>query len=109
MAIGVVRWIEMVSKSCLTKNIRIEGEIVAFTPGRDIYMLALDEVEDGCYLHVHKLRRDIRWAWAKCDLVFMKLTEKDSDFFYNFPSILNSPDIYIKAKRCAFPTHVSPY
>ena len=47
MAIGVVRGIEMVSKWCLIKNIKIEGEIVAFTPGRDIYMLTLDEVEDG--------------------------------------------------------------
>ena len=47
MRIAVLRGIEMVSKWCLIKNIRIEGEIVAFTPGRDIYMLTLDEVEDG--------------------------------------------------------------
>ena len=60
MSIGVVRGIEMVSKLCLIKDIRIEGEIVAFTPGRDIYMLTLDEVGDGSYVHVCKDRRDIR-------------------------------------------------
>ena len=60
MSIGGVRGIEMVSKWCLIKNIRIDGEIVAFTPDRDIYMLTLDEVEDGSYIHVHKPRRDIK-------------------------------------------------
>ena len=45
MSIGVVRRIEMVSKWCCIKNIRIEGEIVAFTPGNGIYMLTLDEVQ----------------------------------------------------------------
>ena len=60
MSIGVVRGIEMVSKLCLIKDIRIEGEIVAFTPGRDIYMLTLDEVGDGSYVHVCKHGRDIR-------------------------------------------------
>ena len=55
MAVGMVRGIEMVSKGCLIKNIRIEGEIVTFTPGRDIYMLTLDEVEDGSHVHVCKL------------------------------------------------------
>ena len=58
MSIGVVRGIEMVSKWYLIKDIRIEGEILAFTPGRDIYMLTLDEVEDGSYVHVHKPRGD---------------------------------------------------
>ena len=80
MSIGVERGergIEMVSKWCLIKNIRIEGEIVAFTPGRDIYILTLDEVEDGSCVHVHKPRRDIRGSWAKFDLVSAKLTEKD--------------------------------
>ena len=77
MSIGVVRGIEMVSKWCLIKNIRIEGEIVVFTPGRDIYMLTLDEVEDGSYVHVHKPRRDIRGAWAKFDLVSAKFTKTD--------------------------------
>ena len=76
MSIRVVRGIEMVSKWCLLKNIRIEGEIVAFTPGRDIYMLTLDEAEDGFYVHVHKPRRDMRGAWAKFGLVSVKLTEK---------------------------------
>ena len=69
MSVGVVRGIEMVSKWCFIKNIRIDGEIVAFTPGRDIYMLTLDEVEDGCYVHVPKATRDIGGAWAKFDLV----------------------------------------
>ena len=54
MATGLVRGIEMVSKLCLINNIRIKGEIVAFTPGRNIYMLTLDEVEAGSYVHVHK-------------------------------------------------------
>ena len=48
----------MISKWCL-KDIIIEGEIVAFTPGRDIYMLTLDEVEDWSYVHLCKPRRDI--------------------------------------------------
>ena len=59
----------MVSKWCLIKNIRIEGETVTFTLGRDIYMLTLDEVEDGSYVHVHKPRREIRGTWEKFDLV----------------------------------------
>ena len=59
MFIGVGRGMEMVSKWCLIRNIRIE-EIVAFTPGRDIYMLTLDEVEDGSYVHVCKSRKDMR-------------------------------------------------
>ena len=75
----------MVSKWCLIKNLRIEGEIVAFTPGIDIYMPALDEVEDGSYVHVHKPIRDIRGSWAMFDLVSVKLTMKDSDLFSNFP------------------------
>ena len=37
----------MVSKWCLIQNIRIEGETVIFTPGRDVYMLRLDEVADA--------------------------------------------------------------
>ena len=49
MSIGVVRGIEMVSK-CLIKDIRIEGDIVAFTPDSDIYMLTLDEFQDGSYV-----------------------------------------------------------
>ena len=78
MAVGVVRGIEMVSKWCLIKNIRIEEEeIVAFTPGRYIYILTLDEVEDGCYTPVHKPRRDLRVSWAKFDLVSVKLTKTD--------------------------------
>ena len=68
----------MVSKWCLIKNIRIEGETVAFIPGRDIYMLTLDEDEYGSYVHVCKPRRDMRGAWAKFDLVSSKLTETDS-------------------------------
>ena len=48
----------MVSKWCLIKDIRIEGEIVAFTPGRDICILTLDEIEDGSYVHVCKPRGD---------------------------------------------------
>ena len=82
MSTGVVRGIGMISRWCLIKDIRIEEEIVAFTPGRDIYMLTLDEVEDGSYVHVYKPRRDIRGAWAKFDFISMKLTEKDSDFFF---------------------------
>ena len=74
----------MVSEWCLIKDIVIEGEIVAFTPGRDIYMLTLDEVRDGSYVHVHKPRRDIRGAWAKFDLISAKLTKKDSDFSPEF-------------------------
>ena len=31
---------------------------------------------------------------GKVDLVWVKLTEKDSNFFSNFPSILNNPEIY---------------
>ena len=77
MSIGVVNGIEMVSKWCLIKDIRIEGEIVAFTPGRYMYMVTLDEAEDGSYDHVHKPRRDIRGAWAKFDLISAKLTKKD--------------------------------
>ena len=84
MAIGVVRGIEMVSKWCLIKNIQIEGEIVAFTPDRDLYMLILDEVEDGSYGHVCKPGRDMRGAWAKFDLVPVKLTEKDPDLSITF-------------------------
>ena len=63
MSIGVVGGIEMVSKCYLIKNIRTEGEIFAFTPGRDIYMLTLDEVEDSSYVHVHKPRRDMKGVW----------------------------------------------
>ena len=33
-----------------------------FSPGKDIYILTLDEVEDGSYVHVCKPRRDIRGA-----------------------------------------------
>ena len=84
MAVGVVRGIEMVSKWCLVKNIRIEGEIVAFTPDRDIYMLTLDKVEDSSYVHVHTPRKDIRGSWPKFDLVSAKLTKKDSDFSLTF-------------------------
>ena len=62
---------------------------MAFTPGRDIYMLTLEEVEDGSYVHVHKpRRRDIRGAWAKFVLISAKLTRKDSDFFSKLPSTL---------------------
>ena len=109
MAIGEVRGIEMISKWCLIKNIRIEGEIFAFTLCRDIYILTLDEVEAGSYVHVCKPRRDMRGAWAKFDLVSVKVTEKDSDFFSNFVSILNNPEVYIKAKSSAFPAPVPPY
>ena len=77
MSVGVVRGIEMVSKWCLIKSIKIDAEIVAFTPGRDNYMLTLDEVEYGSYVHVHKPRRDIKGAWAKFDLVSVKLAKKD--------------------------------
>ena len=66
----------MVSKWCPIKNIKIDVEIVAFTTGRDIYLLTLDEVENGSYVHVCKPKRDIRGSWAKFDLVSVKLTEK---------------------------------
>ena len=82
MCIAVVRGIEMVSKWCLIKDIRIEGKIVAFTPGRDIYMLTSDGVEDGSYVHVHKPSRDLRGGWAKFDLISVKLTKKDFSFFF---------------------------
>ena len=90
------------------KNVRIEGEIVAFTPGRDIYMMTLDEVEDGSYVHVHKPRRDITESWPKFDWVSVKLTKND-DFFSKFPSILNNPVMYMKAKSIAFPAYLLPY
>ena len=45
----------------------------------------------------------------KFDLVSVKLTEKDSDFFSNFPSILNNPKMYTKAKSNAFLAPVPPY
>ena len=86
----------------------IEGEIVAFTPGRDVYMLTLVEVENGSYVHVCKPRGDIRGAWVKFDLVSEKLTKKDSDFS-KFPSILQNPKMYIKAKSFAFPAYLHPY
>ena len=73
----------MIPKWCLTQEIVIEGETVAFTPGKDIYMFTLDEVEVGSYVHVCKPRRDIRGAWAKFDLISAKLTRKDSDFSLN--------------------------
>ena len=44
MSIGVVKGLKMIPKWCLIQDSIIEGEIVAFTPGRDIYMLTLDEV-----------------------------------------------------------------
>ena len=72
-------------------------------------MLTLDEVEDGSYVHVHKPRRDIRGAWAKFDLVSVKLTKNDSDFLSKFPSVLKSPEMYIKAKRIVFPAYLPPY
>ena len=72
-------------------------------------MLTLDEVEDGSYVHVHKPRRGLKGAWATFDLVSAKLTEKDSDIFSSFPSILNNPEMYIKAKVNAFPAPVHPY
>ena len=77
MSIAVVRGMEKVSKWCLIKGIRIEGEIVAFTPGRDIYMLMLDEVKDCSYVHVCKPGRDRRGAWTKFDFISAKLTKKD--------------------------------
>ena len=46
---------------------------MAFTPGRDVYMLTLDEVEDGSYVHMCKHRRDIRGTWAKFDLISAKI------------------------------------
>ena len=73
MSVGVVRGLKMIPKWCLILEIIIEGEIVAFTPGRDIYMLTLDAVEDGSYVHVCKPRRDIRGAWAKFDLIFCQI------------------------------------
>ena len=56
MSVGVVRGLKMIPKWCLIQEIIIEGEIVAFTPGRDINMLTLDAVEDGSYVHVCKPR-----------------------------------------------------
>ena len=109
MSIGVVRGLEMIPKWCLIKDIILEGEIMAFTPGRDIYMLTLDEVEDGSYVHVHKPRRDIRGAWAKFDLISAKLTRKDSDFFSKLPSTLKNPELYIKARSIAFPAYRCPH
>ena len=103
MSIGVVRGIEMVSKWCL-KDIRIEREFFAFTPGRDIWMLTLDEVEDGSCIHVHKPRRDIRREWAKFDFISAKFT-----FFSKFPSILKNPEIYRKARGIAFPAYLPPH
>ena len=82
---------------------------MAFTPGRDIYMLTLDEVEDGSYVHVCKPRRDIRGAWAKYDLISAKLTRKDSDFFSKLLSTLRNPEIYIKARSIAFPAYQCPH
>ena len=99
----------MIPKWCLIQEIIFEGEIVAFTPGRDIYMLTLDEVEDTSYVHVHKPRRDIRGAWAKFDLISAKLTRKDSDFFSTLPSTLKNPEIYIKARSIAFPAYRHPH
>ena len=105
MSIGVVRGLKMIPNCCLIQEIIIEGEIMAFTPGRDIYMITLDEVEDGSYVHVCKPRRDIRGAWAKFDLISAKLTRKDSDFFSKLPSTLKNPAIYIKARSIAFPAY----
>ena len=56
---------------------------MAFTPGREIYMLTLDEVEDGSYVYVCKPRRDIRGTWAKFDLISVKLTKKTLTFSLN--------------------------
>ena len=81
---------------------------MAFTLGRNIYILTLDEVEDGSYIHVHKPRRGLRGTWAKFDLVSVKLTEKDSDFFPKFPSVSKNPEKYIKAKSIAFPAYLPP-
>ena len=75
----------MIPKWCLIQDIIIEGEIVAFTPGRDIYMLTLDEVEDGSYVHVCKPGRDKRSmgkVWF--DLISAKLTEKTQIFSLNY-------------------------
>ena len=72
----------MVSKWCFIKDIRNEGGIVALS--RDIYMLTSDEVEDGSYVHVCKPRRVIRGAWAKFDLISVKLTKKTLSFSLNF-------------------------
>ena len=63
----------MILKWCLIQEIIIEGEIFAFTPDRDIYLLTLDEVEDGSYVHVCKPRRVIRGAWAKFDFDFCQI------------------------------------
>ena len=52
MAKTFVTSLDFVSKWCIIKNIRIEGEIGAFTPGRDIYILTLDKIENGSYVHV---------------------------------------------------------
>ena len=109
MSMGVVRGLEMVTKWCLIQDIIIEGEIVAFTPGKDIYMLTLDEVEDGSYVHVHKPKRDIRGAWEKFDLISAKLTRQDLDFFSKLPSTLKNPEIYIKARSIAFPGYRCPH
>ena len=109
MSIGVVRGLEMIPKWCLIKDIVLEGEIMAFTPGRDIYMLTLDEVEDGSYVHVCKPRRNIRGAWTKFDLISAKLTRKDSDFFSKLPSTLKNPELYIKARSIAFPAYRHPH
>ena len=72
-------------------------------------MLTLDEVEDGSYVHLCKPKRDITGAWAKFDLVSVKRTKKDSNFFSKFPSILKNPEMYIQAKSIAFPAYLPPY
>ena len=99
----------MIPKWCLIQEIVIDGGIIAFTPGRDIYMLTLDAVEDGSYVHVHKPRQHIRGAWAKFDLISAKLTRKDSNFFSKLPSTLRNPELYIKARSIAFPAYRHPH
>ena len=91
-----------------SKTSKLRGEIVAFPPGRDIYILTLDEVEDGSYVHACKPRIDIRGVWAMFDLVSVKLIQKESDFL-KFPRILKNPEMYIKAKSIAFPAYLPPY
>ena len=84
MAKAVVTSLDFVSKWSIINKIRIEREIAVFTPCRDIYILTLDEVENGSYVHVHRPRRDVHGAWAKLVLIPAKLTEKDSDSYHTF-------------------------
>ena len=46
--------------------------------------------------------------WAKAD-ISAKLNAKYSTFFSHFHHHLNGPEMYIKAKSCAFPGPYPPY